>query len=398
MAPSASQSPQRHAGLEALRVLCSFLVVLVHAGEPFYMPDLSVEDSTNARAAAVYGSVARVCVPLFVMLTGYYLWPVPADDVGGFLRRRLGRLLPPFVAWVTLYEIDLVLRSKVTPAEAAATLARAPFHFSFDFGHLWHVYMLVGLVLYAPVLSPWVTSAPARHLRAYLAAWSASLLLPYLRAWVAPAWWGEAWWNSTPTLYYFSGLGGYAVAGAYLRRFPVRLTPHNVGRAVGTVALATAFTAAVFLRRLRTEAHTAALELSWTFDSANIAAATVGLFVLFAGVGGSGGGGGNAAPPPSQPPSALRRALAGASRLTYGVFCGHMVVLNAVHGPVTQAVGGSAALAIPAAGGLAWCLTLASLHALSLVLPHPLAEWVTGVPPPLTSKTVTARADAARHG
>jgi len=51
-------------GLEALRVLSAFLVVLVHAGEPFYIPpDFSVVDTPNARWAALYGSAARCCVP-----------------------------------------------------------------------------------------------------------------------------------------------------------------------------------------------------------------------------------------------------------------------------------------------------------------------------------------------
>ena len=47
-------------------------------------------------------SVCRVCVPLFVMASSYLLFPLK-KSTGEFFRRRLSRIVIPFVVWACAY-------------------------------------------------------------------------------------------------------------------------------------------------------------------------------------------------------------------------------------------------------------------------------------------------------
>ena len=112
--------------------------------------------------------------------------------------------------------------------------------------------MLLGIYLVAPVLSPWVESASRRSMERFLALWAISLTIPYIHL-VFPEIWGEAFWNSTPMLYYFTGYIGYAVAGAYIKRFHMQPSRRLSLAAVVLIVSGYAITASGFLHRLSTQ-------------------------------------------------------------------------------------------------------------------------------------------------
>ena len=53
---------------------------------------------------AIYGSVLRPCVPLFVMITGALLLPVKGD-ASTFYKKRIPRVFYPFLIWLVLYNL-----------------------------------------------------------------------------------------------------------------------------------------------------------------------------------------------------------------------------------------------------------------------------------------------------
>lgn len=55
--------------------------------------------------AAVYGSLLRPSVPLFVMMTGLLLLPIREQSLGVFYKKRIYRVLFPFLIWSVLYNI-----------------------------------------------------------------------------------------------------------------------------------------------------------------------------------------------------------------------------------------------------------------------------------------------------
>lgn len=74
--------------LDWLRVIACFMVMVVHACEPYYFDDDGNTFFGTESAAfwsSLIDSVVRCCVPLFVMASSYLLFPV-TRPTGEFLR------------------------------------------------------------------------------------------------------------------------------------------------------------------------------------------------------------------------------------------------------------------------------------------------------------------------
>ena len=67
----------RNHGLDLLRVLACYMVLQVHAGEFYYIADGGLVAAGGEPVWACWlNSLCRTAVPLFVMLSGFFLLPV----------------------------------------------------------------------------------------------------------------------------------------------------------------------------------------------------------------------------------------------------------------------------------------------------------------------------------
>ena len=63
----------RNYGLDILRVLACYMVIQIHAGEFYYIgPGITVLPGEGPFWVGIINSLFRTCVPLFVMLSGYF--------------------------------------------------------------------------------------------------------------------------------------------------------------------------------------------------------------------------------------------------------------------------------------------------------------------------------------
>ena len=238
---SASTSNTRHRGFDLLRVISIYMVMQIHTGEFEYIgTDGSVLHTAGSWAVGWTNSLFRSCVPLFVMVSGFFLFPV--GDERKFFRKRFTRVLIPFVIWCAVYSFYFFAQGSISLNTALLNIAKIPVNFGTEVGHLWFVYMLMAIYLIAPVLSPWVVSASRRSMELFLLLWGVTLLLPFIHLYF-PDVWGECYWNATPTLYYFSGFIGYAVLAAYIRRFSMAPSSALDWGAVGLIVAGYAATA-----------------------------------------------------------------------------------------------------------------------------------------------------------
>ena len=336
------------------------MVVQIHTGEFYYIgPGGSVLDTHAAHLVGWLNSLFRSSVPLFVMISGAFLFPVRNE--GAFFRKRFSRVLVPFVVWCVIYAFYLYWQRTINLQGALLDILKILVNFGTDVGHLWFVYMLLGIYLVAPVLSPWVESASRRSMERFLALWAVSLTIPYIHL-VFPAIWGEAFWNSTPMLYYFTGYVGYAVAGAYFKRFHMQPSRSLSLIAVVLILSGYAITASGFLHRLSTEHVLPKLELTWGFETINVAMMTVGLFLLFKDI------------QPVDPNSAPWKLIRDVSQRSYGMFLAHIIVLNAVYGLLNGRLS-SPLIKIPTIAIVAFLGTYALVSLISLL---PKSKWVVG--------------------
>lgn len=151
---------------EILKILAIFGVILLHVSAPFLVP---FENSREWWIGNIYDSLSRWCVPLFVMVSGSLLLQGAGEkSLRWFLLRRVRRILIPFLIWSIVYFLyrihikgdDLVL-SQFFPM-----LLTEPIYY-----HLWFIYMLIVLYMFAPAAGSFLNRAPQKHVWYLLALW-----------------------------------------------------------------------------------------------------------------------------------------------------------------------------------------------------------------------------------
>lgn len=224
----------RFVWIDWLRVTAIFLVIIVHSTEPFYLAGegSSIMTLTDAVWVSFFDTFARACVPLFIIASSYLQFPIQYP-VATFFKRRALRVLVPFAVWTVIYAFLW--------GEPIQNFKDLLLNFNYSAGHLWFVYMLVGIYLLIPILSPWAERVSKSELKLYLVICFITTLIPFVRFFAGgetpviygpsgipntakfPLW-GECSWNSYGVFYYFSGFIGYMLFGLYLRRFVTRMS------------------------------------------------------------------------------------------------------------------------------------------------------------------------------
>lgn len=232
---------QRIFWVDLLRFIAIIMVIAIHCSDPFNVSPEARSNPDFNYWGAIYGSLLRACVPIFVMITGLLLLPVKMN-IGEFYRKRLLRIAVPFLLWSVLYNLFpwitgvLGLPSTIisevfayAPKDAAQTFKSAlvqisliPIKFNVYTVPMWYIYMLIGLYLYMPFFSAWVEKSTPGQRKVFFVIWLCTLFLPYAYSFYSKELFGLSAWNSFGTFYYFAGFNGYLLLGYILtHRFKV---------------------------------------------------------------------------------------------------------------------------------------------------------------------------------
>jgi surface polysaccharide O-acyltransferase-like enzyme len=313
-----AQPAARNSAIDILRFLACYLVIQSHVGEFFYIaPDMSVLHGPGTFAAMIYNSLCRCSVPLFVAISGFCILPVKVST-SQFLKRRFTRVAIPFVLWCIVYAFYQFFTEKIALSVVFGHIAKIPVNYGTEIGHLWYVYMLLGIYLFAPIISPWLEKASKGSIEFYLALWAVTCFLPYIHL-VFPEVWGECFWNTTPMLHYFSGFLGYAVLGFYIKRFYAGKSKWDLPAGFLLTAVGYAATALIFAHQLGAVKMVPDVELSWGFSTINVALMTAGIFLMVKNIRFKNSG------------AWYARCITDVSLQTYGIYLVHIIVLNTVY-------------------------------------------------------------------
>lgn len=288
---------QRIIYLDFLKVIAIFLMVANHC----------VDNVTPAERAlpwynlwgSVYNSFTRPAIPLFMMVTGILLLPTKMD-MGSFYKKRISRVLIPFLVWSVLYNlfpwftgllncdpetIHVFFKwADTTQAfgDAMRNILMIPFNFSAFAVQMWYVYLLIGIYLYIPVFSAWVEKSDKRSQRIFLAIWAVSLFVPYLRNYLTENLFGECSWNEFGLFYYFAGFSGYMLLGYHLVKYPLQMSKvSKYALAAIAFAIGYAVTLIGFKNATAVEGQSEAMvELFFTYCSPNVALMTFAVFLI----------------------------------------------------------------------------------------------------------------------
>ena len=295
--------------LDVIRCVAMLMVIGVHCIDPFYISPTMRVIPEYTHWAAIYGSLLRPSVPLFVMMTGLLLLPVKQDQpLGRFYKKRIYRVLFPFLIWSALYSMfpwftgiiglpkeiigDFFCYTQGYESQSLTDslkdVAMIPFNFSHKENHMWYIYLIIGLYLYMPFFSGWIDKASQKTKRTFLLIWVISLFIPYLREYVAGCLFdrngylfGTDTWNEFGMFYYFAGFNGYLLLGHYvkqgnnwslLKTFFICAVMFAIGYYVTYTGFST--TAA------NANATEMEMELYFTFCSPNVLLMTLAVFLL----------------------------------------------------------------------------------------------------------------------
>lgn len=318
----------RNFRLDLLRVLACYLVIQQHASEFFYIgPESTVISGTDTFWIGIITSIARISVPLFVMISGFLLLPMKGTS-HDFFQKRFTRILYPFLVWCILYTLYYMVSRGDSWSEALTNILHIPVNFGVEIGHLWYIYMLIGLYLIIPVISPWLAGCSKRELQGYLILWSLTTLLPYIHT-LYPQIWGECYWNPTPAFYYFSGFVGYLLLGFYIKKYGAL----PVFPALLLTAIGYAITTTTFSLRIDAVPTVPELELSWGFCTINVAMMSYGIFSIIMHI-------------PAKGTGKIGRLVQDISLQSYGIYLAHIMVLNVFYN-LLQPLFPSALLSVP---------------------------------------------------
>ncbi len=301
MTASSSVSPERIVWADVLRFIAMFMVISVHCTDPFNISPAARLNPEYNFWGTIYGSVLRPCVPLFVMLTGMLLLPV-TGDIELFYKKRLGRVIFPFLIWSVLYDLfpwftgvigadpSIITRFFVyagehpsqTLGDSLKNVLLIPVNFTPYCTHMWYIYTLIGLYLYMPIFSAWVKDATQQQQRTYLFVWGLTLLLPYAYEYLSKYIFGASPWNQGFHLfYYFAGFNGYLLLGHYLANYN-RLRPVPTALISTTLfAVGYAITYIGFGRMVADAKSTEEqIELFFLYGTPNVALMTIAVFLV----------------------------------------------------------------------------------------------------------------------
>lgn len=365
-----NQKNQHIVWLDVVRFIAMFTVVCCHCTDPFnFYPGTAPNIGEIKLWGAIYGSVLRPCVPLFVMITGALLLPV-RGDASTFYKKRIPRVFYPFLIWSVLYNLfpwitgllglnpQIILDffpyagEEVMQQSFSVSLEyilMIPFNFSILAVHMWYIYLLIGLYLYLPVFSAWVEKASERAKLMFLLAWGVTLLLPYYYQFVSNYLWGTCSWNSFGMLYAFAGFNGYLLLGHYLKSLEWSLKKTlAIGIPMFAVGYAVTFLGFRHITALP-EYTDEMLELFFTYCSLNVVMMTIPVFMLAKKV--------------KVNSERMKKALANLTVCGFGIYMIHyfftgpsVVLMRAINMPIGLQIPVAAILAFAVSWGLVWLI------------------------------------------
>jgi len=148
---------------DLIRVVATFLVVTVHVSGQLtnVWGEISNGDWFIAN---IYGGIARICVPLFFMISGYLLLP-RSESLGTFYRKRIPKILIPLIAWSLIY---LGWYCGNHPGTCTPSMIQNLLFVQGAYYHLWFLFTLLGIYLILPVLRLMIRPETDRKILWYL--------------------------------------------------------------------------------------------------------------------------------------------------------------------------------------------------------------------------------------
>ena len=194
--------------LNFLKIAACFLVVLLHVSAANIH-----EFGPKWWGANIFDSFARVCVPIFFMISGATLLR-KQEPLSEFFTKRLSRIAMPLIFWSCFY-LWWLSYNGVETGNWVLRILSGPTMF-----HLWFFYALIGLYFFVPIMRRFYQASTHTEKLFFLLTWFVvasifptiqSLIMDSQCGWLKPGILVDIY-----SLQYFGGYLGYMFLGAFL--------------------------------------------------------------------------------------------------------------------------------------------------------------------------------------
>lgn len=193
--------------LDIIRIIACVMVIVQHSP----MPDLG----TNSILLSSTSFLTYPCIGLFFMVSGSLLLPVRQSSVD-FYKKRVTKIVFPTIIWMFIYLLIGFILHQFDIEFLFKRILLIPL-MPVGVPVFWFIYVLIGLYLFAPIISPWLLTASKKELKFFLILWGCSLFIPIFNGYV------DITYGYYSILCYFGGYLGYFIFGYYLHHFKVKL-------------------------------------------------------------------------------------------------------------------------------------------------------------------------------
>ena len=255
---------------DVLRFIAILAVIVLHCSSD-YVAQYGEIPAHTWWAGTAYNGLSRICIPIFVMLSGAFLLkPGKVITMKELFGKRMMKILIPLFFWSIIYVCWQISNSENGWAgfnwkETLHTFYQGPVVY-----HLWFLYMMAGIYLIYPVINAFIGMAKDIDLKYFLIVWFIANSLLF----VIDKLWG---WTLGIDLNSFTGYIGYFVLGYYLNTRTYSSSQFKIFTGVCFIGLVAVVLAPWFLYHCNKALVSEFTESDFTPD---VFLASAGLFVF----------------------------------------------------------------------------------------------------------------------
>ena len=150
--------------MDVLRVIACFSVIMIHSSAYYVVKDIG---SFNFWVGNIFDGLARIGVPLFVMISGALMLDKNYQFSTQKIIKHIIRMIVFFVFWSALYCIFNIVGSIIIEHESI-DITKIIVSLIKGHYHLWFVYLIIGLYLIVPLLRLWVNDTNKKYVEYFI--------------------------------------------------------------------------------------------------------------------------------------------------------------------------------------------------------------------------------------
>ena len=151
--------------LDLLRVLACLSVIVIHTCTSFIENDIG---SFNFWCAIIPESLGRICVPIFVMISGALFLDKNYDFNKQKLIKHIKKLVLVFIFWAIVYWLIFEIGFRIIIKKETIDIVGLIGSLISGYYHLWFIYLIIGLYLITPLLRLWVKEENKKYIEYFL--------------------------------------------------------------------------------------------------------------------------------------------------------------------------------------------------------------------------------------